>query len=63
MEKKYVVRLSQDERDHLNEVVKKLNGSSQKVKRAQEYFLGTGKMDRWKVSSNLMNYANKTDEN
>ena len=35
MEKKYVVRLSQDERDHLNEVVKKLNGSSQKVKRAQ----------------------------
>ena len=35
MEKKYVVRLSQDERDHLNEVIKKLNGSSQKVKRAQ----------------------------
>ena len=35
MEKKYVVRLSQDERDHLNEVVKKLDGSSQKVRRAQ----------------------------
>ena len=35
MEKKYVVRLSQDERDHLNGVVKKLDGSSQKVRRAQ----------------------------
>ncbi|NEQ11952.1 MAG: helix-turn-helix domain-containing protein [Moorea sp. SIO4E2] len=35
MEKKYVVRLSQDERDQLNEVVKKLDGSSQKVRRAQ----------------------------
>ena len=35
MKKKYVVRLSQDERDHLNEVIKKLDGSSQKVRRAQ----------------------------
>lgn len=35
MEKKYVVRLSQDERDHLNQVIKKLDGSSQKVRRAQ----------------------------
>ena len=34
MEKKYIVRLSQDERDHLNEVIKKLSGSSQKVRRA-----------------------------
>ena len=35
MEKKYVVRLSQDERYDLNEVIKKLDGSSQKVRRAQ----------------------------
>ena len=35
MEKKYIVRLSQEERDHLNEVIKKLAGSSQKVRRAQ----------------------------
>lgn len=35
MEKKYVVRLSENERDHLNEVIKKLSGSSQKVRRAQ----------------------------
>ena len=35
MKKKYVVRLSQDERDRLNEVIKKLDGSGQKVRRAQ----------------------------
>ena len=35
MEKKYVVRLNGDERDHLNEVIRKLSGSSQKVRRAQ----------------------------
>lgn len=35
MQKKYIVRLSMEERDHLKMVVKKLNGSSQKVQRAQ----------------------------
>jgi len=35
MQKKYIVRLSDEERDELNQVVKRLNGSSQKVKRAQ----------------------------
>ncbi len=35
MQKKYVVRLTAEERDTLNEVVKKLKGSSQKVRRAQ----------------------------
>jgi len=35
MEKKYIVRLTDDERDTLNSVVKKLKGSSQKVRRAQ----------------------------
>ncbi|MGB3547656.1 MAG: helix-turn-helix domain-containing protein [Saprospiraceae bacterium] len=35
MQKKYVVRLSDQERQTLCEVVKKLNGSSQKVRRAQ----------------------------
>jgi len=35
MEKKYVVRLSDEERDTLRNVVKKLKGSSQKVRRAQ----------------------------
>ena len=35
MQKKYIVRLSKEERNTLWEVVKKLNGSSQKVRRAQ----------------------------
>lgn len=35
MKKKYIVRLSSEERLELEEVVKKLKGSSQKVKRAQ----------------------------
>jgi hypothetical protein len=35
MQKKYIVRLSEDERGQLREVIKKLKGSSQKVRRAQ----------------------------
>lgn len=34
MEKKYIVRLSDEERAELNQVISKLSGSSQKVKRA-----------------------------
>lgn len=35
MPKKYIVRLSEDEQNHLQAVVKKFKGSSQKVRRAQ----------------------------
>ena len=35
MQKKYIVRLSDTERSELAAVIKKLNGSSQKVRRAQ----------------------------
>ena len=35
MEKKYIVRLADEERETLRSVVKKLSGSSQKVRRAQ----------------------------
>lgn len=35
MKKKYIVRLSRKEQEHLRTVVKKLSGSSQKVRRAQ----------------------------
>lgn len=35
MEKKYIVRLSDTEREQLNEIVRKFRGSSQKVRRAQ----------------------------
>lgn len=35
MQKKYIVRLTSEERDVLQGIVKKLKGTSQKVKRAQ----------------------------
>lgn len=35
MQKKYIVRLSESEHQHLEEIVKTLSGSSQKVRRAQ----------------------------
>ena len=35
MQKKYIVRLSAEERHHLQSVIKTLSGSSQKVRRAQ----------------------------
>ncbi|MGZ8095805.1 MAG: helix-turn-helix domain-containing protein [Methylosarcina sp.] len=35
MPKKYIVRLSETERQHLTEVIKKLQGTAQKVRRAQ----------------------------
>ncbi len=35
MEKKYIVRLSEEERRELNEVIRTLSGTSQKVRRAQ----------------------------
>lgn len=35
MQKKYIVRLSDEERDELNQVLRKLSGSSQKVRRAR----------------------------
>lgn len=35
MKKKYIVRLSPDERSQLEEVIKKLKGTSQRVRRAQ----------------------------
>jgi hypothetical protein len=35
MQKKYVVRLTDQEREHLLHIVKKLKGTSQKVRRAQ----------------------------
>lgn len=35
MEKKFIVRLTEEERSELQEVIKKLKGTSQKVRRAQ----------------------------
>lgn len=35
MQKKYIVRLTESEQEALRQVIKKLNGSSQKFRRAQ----------------------------
>ena len=39
MQKKYVVRLTDSEREHLAAVVKKLDGTSQKVRRVRGLLL------------------------
>ena len=47
MPKKYIVRLSESEREHLRLVVKKLNGSSQKVRRAQILLKADATVANW----------------
>jgi hypothetical protein len=47
MYKKYVVRLSEDERGICQEIVKKLKGSSQKVRRAQILLKADADGPRW----------------
>lgn len=50
MQKKYIVRLSRSERNRLEEVVKKLKGSSQKVRRAQILLKADVKGGAWSDS-------------
>lgn len=47
MPKKYIVRLSESEREQLRLVVKKLKGSSQKVRRAQILLKGDATGANW----------------
>lgn len=47
MQKKYIVRLSEEERTACHAVVKKLKGSSQKVKRAQILLKTDADGPRW----------------
>ena len=47
MQKKYIVRLSRKERGILEEIVKKLKGSSQKVRRAQVLLKADAKGPGW----------------
>lgn len=47
MEKKYIVRLSKKERETLAEVVQRLKGSSQRVKRAQILLKADVRGPRW----------------
>lgn len=48
MRKKYIVRLTDQERDQLREVVRKLKGTSQKVKRAQILLKADASGPAWK---------------
>ena len=50
MTKKFIVRLSQEERDILRKVTKKLNGSSQKVRRANILLMADVNGPNWKDS-------------
>jgi hypothetical protein len=47
MQKKYVVRLTEQERCELREIVKKLKGSGQKVRRAQILLKADGNGPNW----------------
>lgn len=47
MQKTYIVRLTLDERNELTEVVKKLKGTSQKVKRAQILLKANAEGPNW----------------
>jgi hypothetical protein len=47
MQKKYIVRLSDEERDTLEMVIKKLQGSSQKVRRAQMLLKADAEGPNW----------------
>ena len=47
MKKKYIVRLNDQERNVLNEVIKRLSGSSQKVKRANILLMSDADGPAW----------------
>src|SRR3954471_16399211 len=47
MNKKYIVRLTDQERDELSAVIKKLSGTSQKVRRAQILFKADADGPNW----------------
>jgi hypothetical protein len=47
MQKRYIVRLNDEERHHLRAVVKKLKGSSQKVRRAQILLKADAEGSNW----------------
>jgi Homeodomain-like domain len=65
MQKKYIVRLTQQERDQLNEVIKKLQGSGQKVRRAQILLKADADGPNWtdREIAEAFNCRTKTVEN
>ncbi len=65
MPKKYIVRLTQEECDHLHETIKKLSGSSQKVRRAHILLKADADGPCWTDSkiAEAFNCRTKTVEN
>ncbi len=65
MEKKYIVRLTGEERQVLREVVKKLKGTSQKVRRAQVLLKADADGPNWtdKKIAEAVSCRTKTVEN
>ncbi len=65
MEKKYIVRLTDEERNVLREVVKKLKGTSQKVRRAQVLLKADADGPNWtdKKIAEAVSCRTKTVEN
>ena len=65
MPKKYIVRLTQEERGHLHNIIKKLSGSSQKVRRAQILLKADADGPCWTDSriAEAFNCRTKTVEN
>lgn len=65
MQKKYIVRLSDEERKILGEVVKKLKGTSQKVRRARILLMADADGPNWtdKKIAEAVSCRTKTVEN
>ena len=65
MPKKYIVQLTPEERCHLQEVIKKLSGSSQKVRRAHILLKADANAPCWKDSriAEAFNCRTETVEN
>jgi hypothetical protein len=60
MQKKYIVRLSQEERETLEAIVKKLKGSSEKVRRAQILLKADANGPNWNDASIADAYGCRT---
>lgn len=60
MQKKYVVRLTEEEREVLKGVVKKLTGTSQKVRRAQMLLMADADGPNWTDEQVAAAYACQT---
>ena len=65
MQKKYIVRLNEEEREQLNEIIKKLKGSSQKVRRAHIFLKADADGPAWTDAriADAYNCRTKTVEN